>query len=131
MRRMEPEEGGGVLAASEGVSSGAAVAEADVEIAVGAEGDLSAVVVLVGLLDFEDDQLAVAVNLAVARVVVEPGNHGAPGVGRRVVNVNVRVVSRVEGQSQQALLGTAAVYLLANVEGLGGQVLLVEYPETA
>ena len=59
MRRIEPSSVVGVLAVADRVAAAAAVAEADVEVAVGADGELAAVVVGEGLLD--DQQLAAAV----------------------------------------------------------------------
>ena len=129
------EEGRGVLSAAQGVAGGTAVAEADVEVSVGAKGDLPAVVVRVGLLDLDDDQLGVRIGLSVQRIVVEAGNDGAAGVRCRVVDVQVAFVGRVHSQAQQALFGAAAADAVAKVERLhnkdvpSGQVPLPEVPD--
>ena len=57
------EQGGGILAATEGIIGEAAIAEAEVEVAIGAEGELAAFVIAKGLGDLEEDAFAGKVGL--------------------------------------------------------------------
>ena len=99
------------MAAAQRVARRAAIAEADVEVAVGAERKLAAVVVLVGLRDLEDDEFAVGVGLGVGRRQGEPRNDRAARVGCRIVDVEMpfifRGVSGGQCQPQQSLLRAA------------------------
>ena len=64
-----------------GVVAGAAVAEAEPELAVGAEGDVAAVVVRVGLVDGEHDRAGCDASTVVA--VHGVGHHPGVAVGGR------------------------------------------------
>ena len=65
-------EGCSILAAAQRIAGRTAVAQADVEVTVGAEGNLPAVVVGVGLLYLKYDQLAFGIGWLASRTVVEP-----------------------------------------------------------
>ena len=100
---------GGVqpLPSVHGVVAGAAVAERDVEVAVGAEGDLPAVVVGERLGHLQEHPLAGGVGReGVARGPRQLGDHAAPVRARGVVHEDAAVglVVRVEREPEQAAL---------------------------
>ena len=94
------------------VAAGAAVAEAEVQVAVRAERELPAVVVRVRLVEGEEDALGGRVEQRRQRLVgdAELGEHGvAVALARRVVDEGARVVRPVgmQRQPEQALLAAA------------------------
>ena len=134
-----------VLAGRQGVVGRTAVAERDVEVAVGAEGDRAAVVVAVGIGRPDPDPL-LARRVGPPRIVagdLEPrDDRAAAGRAfmRRVVDEELAVapVVGMEGQAEQALLvvpaAGGAVDLGADVQELdlvGGARLVGERPDAA
>ena len=102
MRRMEPRRVDGVLAVARRVAAAAAVAEPDVEVAVGPDGELAAVVVGEGLLDEEQLPPAVLVDpLAVAQRVLDDDRVAVGLAG--VVEVDLATVARERHAEEAAL----------------------------
>ena len=103
--RILPSLFAGVLGRAVGVEGAAAVAEPEVEAPVGAEQELAAVVVLLGLVDVEQ----LAQRLGVQRAVVAGLELRHARVALRVRPVQVDAAVRrevgVEGDPEQALLG--------------------------
>ncbi len=104
IRRSFPSLRAEILRAVLGIAARASVAHADVELAVGAERELAAVVVRVRLVDPEE--LADLLRRGRPSAVLD---HARVAVRVRVVDVEqpVGCVVRVEGDRQQALLATA------------------------
>ena len=109
------EQGRRVLPVPERVAPAAAVAEADVEVAVGAEGDRPAVVVRRGLVDAEEHALGGRVGpervrggpgeLGHARLEHADAGLGAlDGGGVADEQAAVRLVARVEREPEEAAL---------------------------
>lgn len=107
------QQGCWVLAVAIGIEPTTAVAESDVEVAVGAEHDSTTVVVGVRLVDLENDVFGSEVGC------VWIGGDGKPTYDRSarfccgVVNVEVAVfrVIGVEGQAEEPFLVAIATYL--------------------
>jgi hypothetical protein len=104
MRRILAQARVEALAVALRVEAAAAVAEADVELAVGAEGDVAAVVVGEGLADGEDLEGRRGVGRAGVGGAVLDDVRVAAGVGVVDEEAAVRGVVGVEGHAQQALL---------------------------
>ena len=100
---------GDVLGVALGVVGSAAVTGEDPEVPVGAEAELAAVVVRVGLVDGDHRRSAGAVrHLGVAGDRV-PGDLDTPAVVRVIdVEVTVRLVLGVEGHAEKTLLAAGA-----------------------
>jgi hypothetical protein len=85
----------------------AAVAHAEVQVAVGSEGDVPAVVVAREVLDLDDERARRVGDVGVA-ADGEPANLGLAGVvGVAQVEDAARLVVGREGQPEQALLAAA------------------------
>ncbi len=111
------QEGVVVLAVTVGITRTTAVAEGDVQVAIGAERQHPAVVVLRRILLREHDLLGGDVALA----TVSGGGVARDGVVAllvRVIHVEVAVLSkaRVEREAEQSLLAAVGKHLLAHVE---------------
>ncbi len=106
-----------LLAVALRVAAAAAVAEGDVEVTIRPEHDVAAIVVGVGLVDGQDDALAIGVRLVGVAGRHAPLRHDRGAIGVGVVGVEARVarIARMEGEAQQALL-PAVAHLRANVE---------------
>ena len=108
MRRILPSRRSGFCAVVVRVVHAPAVAEADVEHAVGAELELPAVVVLVRLVDREQDALGGRVGVLRLRVDVQLGDDRLDlrAVLDVVIDVEQAVLCelRVEGDAEQAAL---------------------------
>ncbi len=99
-----------VLTTLERVARRAAVTQRDIQVAIGAEDNAAAVMVLERVLVRDPDPL-LALRVGHARVIgtnLEPRDHRVPGplVVGRVIDEELAVlfVLRVEGQTQQPLL---------------------------
>ena len=119
-----------VLAMVQRVTAAAAVAQADIKVAVeGAEGEMASVVVAVGLGDGQEYLGTVGVSeVRVGRGNVVAGDHcravSCPGI----VDIELAVggIVGMEGQSQQSALG-AGDYCAAQVEEWGAEGRAVLY----
>ena len=114
-----------------GIAAGAAVAEADVEEAVGAEGDHAAVVVGERLGDGQQHALAPArATVGVGRDPVLRDDAG-PVVLARVVDEEAAVAreARMEGEPEQATLAAGKHPARDVEEGLRQQRALLEDPD--
>ncbi len=112
-----------VLRVVPGVAGRAAVADADVEVAVGAEGEHAAVVVAGGVLHVEHRGARSGVGaVGVARDAVAGDRHLRTWSGVRDVEAAAGRVVGGEGEAEQAALAAARVELAAEVEeGRGEQ----------
>ena len=118
-----PNSEAGVLRAVLRVAAAAAVAQADVQVAVGAELHLPAVVVGVGLVD--EQHLLRAGRVSQVRIACADAVAGDDGVAAVVGVVDVEIavggVVRMEGQAQQSLLIAAAAHQRVDVQKRRGQ----------
>jgi hypothetical protein len=109
-----------VLAGADDVTFPAAVAHADVEVAVRAEGHLAAVVVAVGIVDLHDHPRAVRIRLVGVvfgdLVLDEQGGAVEPEVGVADVKKAVLLELRVEFDGVEALLQKGADRLILDVQ---------------
>ena len=113
-----PEQRCRVLPVAQRVAGRAAVAQADVQVAVRPERDLPAVVVGVGLLHLQDHQFAVRIS---ARMIVGDGetrDYRPSWPCRGVVDVQVRLIRGVQRQSQQSLFRAPVADPVAYVQEL-------------
>jgi hypothetical protein len=123
------EPGGEILAGLQGIAFPTAVARADVEIAVGAERDLTAIVIVIGLLDPQQHLRGRIRALGVHHVRtggihLEADDDAVPVERqRRVVDVEIAVglEVRMEGHRIEALLDKSCLHVIAEWVD-GGQV---------
>src|SRR5690606_21615989 len=86
------------------ITTGAAVAHGNVQIAIWAKGDLSAIVVGVRLIKFQQDQFAGPLSLiGIGGGDLKAGYHCPVGVGGSIVDIKIAVVGqiRLKGKAQQ------------------------------
>ena len=116
---MLPSKRGGILTTVQWIAGGAAVAQTEVEVAVRAEGDLTTIVVAVGLGQREDDLAAFCVhNCRVIRAHAVVGQHGTANV-IAVVHEEAAVAGevRMKGQPQQPAFGKLSQRVPTDVGG--------------
>ena len=119
------QEGAQVLAVGMGVAAAAAIAQSQVKVAVGAEGQLAAVVVAKGLGDFQQYCFTGGVGLKQGiRADGKAGQDRPAGVGGGVVYEEAAIfgVGRRESQPQQPLLVALDADAVSDVQkdGSGG-----------
>ncbi len=92
------------------VPTAAAIADADIQIAVGPERDVPTVVVLLGLIDLQQNLLRARVQRRTLIARRECGNARDERIARRVREKDARVLReiRVKGHAEQAHFATGA-----------------------